>query len=281
MNIILVHGILGFKKIGNVYYFNELKEYLEEKHRAKVLVPELDPTASIEERGNQLRSQILDALGVTGKSPYLKRKDETHIIAHSMGGLDCRFILSPKNPRNIAKYITSLTTVATLHRGTPLADLLYPFFDGKSPIPIFALGEKLLLKSLHGLGISELGLFDLTSEKAAIFDKDYIDDQGVRYFWTAGIGRNSFIKTSWPLLLSYMYIKRLAKNFDEETNDGAVPLASASHGEAIGDLWYADHFDVVGHDLNRPPLGKPKNFNYLEKYDQIISRISSLRKPSV
>ena len=281
MNIILVHGILGFKKIGHVYYFNGIKEYLEAKHRVNVFIPELDPTASIEVRGSQLRMQVLDALGVTGSAPDLIPEEDTHIIAHSMGGLDSRYILSPKNPDNIACYITSLTTVATLHRGTPLADLLFPFFDGKSALPFFAWGERFLLKTLHALGISEQGLYDLTSEKASAFDKDYIDDNGIKYFWTGGIGRDSFRKTSWPLLLGYMYIKRLAQNLDDETNDGAVPLASASHGEAIGELWYADHFDVVGHDLDHPPLGRPNNFNYLEQYDRIISRISSLTKPSV
>src|SRR5215467_12843810 len=47
---------------------------------------------------------------------------DIHIIAHSMGGLDSRFILS-NNLNALASRIKSLSTLSTPHRGSPVADL--------------------------------------------------------------------------------------------------------------------------------------------------------------
>ena len=107
MNIVLQHGILGFRTLFSINYFNGIEAHLKEKYQAKVLVTEVGPTAGIVERGKELRQQILDALGINGHTPTLNPGDETHIVAHSMGGLDSRFILSPSNPENIADHITS------------------------------------------------------------------------------------------------------------------------------------------------------------------------------
>jgi len=47
---------------------------------------------------------------------------KTHIIAHSMGGLDSRYLLSPDNPTPNRMPIRSLTTIGTPHFGSPIAD---------------------------------------------------------------------------------------------------------------------------------------------------------------
>jgi pimeloyl-ACP methyl ester carboxylesterase len=46
--------------------------------------------------------------------------DRVHIIAHSMGGLDSRYLISSLH---YASKITSLTALETPHRGSPLADI--------------------------------------------------------------------------------------------------------------------------------------------------------------
>jgi triacylglycerol lipase len=47
MNIVLAHGILGFKKIPilNLEYFNGVKAHLEDKFNARVLVTKVDSVA--------------------------------------------------------------------------------------------------------------------------------------------------------------------------------------------------------------------------------------------
>ncbi len=279
MNIVLAHGILGFKNFGPVYYFNGVKGHIENKHQAKVLITEVSPTGSIAERGKELKSQILNWLDKNGQPPTLNPDEETHIIAHSMGGLDSRYILSPKNEGNIAKPITSLTTIGTPHRGSPIADLFYPLLDGNSSFVTKALTEHLAGEFLGFFGISTEGLRDLTTAVLTAFDKEYADSDTVRYFWTAGIGRPVDRRASFVLLPTYEYINRTGNTDDDKQNDGAVPLSSARHGVAIGRPWLADHLDEAGHNLDDLPNGKPKNFDYLERYDEIINTIRPLKKP--
>ncbi len=276
MNIVLAHGILGFKKFGSVYYFNDVKERLEQTYAAKVLITEVNPTGSIAERGEQLKNQILNGLGKDGSPPTLDPDEPTHIIAHSMGGLDSRYILSPKNKGNIAAFITSLTTIGTPHRGSPIADLFYPLLDGSAPSVIGALTEHQAKEFLDFFGISTEGLRDLTTEVSTAFDKEYVDSDAVSYFWTAGIGRAVGRRASFVLLPTYEYMQLTGTTNDDKNNDGAVPLSSAGHGVAIGHPWLADHLDEVGHDLDDLPNGKPKHFTYLERYDEIMNTIRTL-----
>jgi len=53
---------------------------------------------------------------------------KVNVIGHSMGGIDARVAIARFGA---AERVASLTTVASPHRGTPLADLS-PFFRGKS-----------------------------------------------------------------------------------------------------------------------------------------------------
>ena len=124
MNIVLVHGILGFRNlvelgsIGMVPYFRDVAERFKARgHR--VLAVELDKTAGVAKRAGQLGEQIASALGAGGA---LDPAQKTHIIAHSMGGLDSRYLLSPANPAPNKPRITSLTTIGTPHFGSPIAD---------------------------------------------------------------------------------------------------------------------------------------------------------------
>ena len=93
MNIVLVHGILGFSRAAGVDYFRGVADHFRQQgHR--VVAPTLDPTHGIAYRGAQLRDQIAAALN----SGALDPAQFTHIMAHSMGGLDSRWMLSPANP---------------------------------------------------------------------------------------------------------------------------------------------------------------------------------------
>ena len=53
--------------------------------------------------------------------------EKLHIIAHSQGGVDSRYVMSALG---YDKYIASLITVATPHLGTPLADYVLNVPDG-------------------------------------------------------------------------------------------------------------------------------------------------------
>src|SRR5204863_998767 len=72
------------------------------------------PTSSIELRARQLRAQILLSLRAQGCP-----KGRVIIIAHSMGGLDARYMISRLR---MADRVAALITVSTPHRGSPYAD---------------------------------------------------------------------------------------------------------------------------------------------------------------
>ena len=57
MNIVLVHGILGFRINFGIEYFRSVAEHLREKGLL-VITPVLDPTQGVQFRGGPLRDQI-------------------------------------------------------------------------------------------------------------------------------------------------------------------------------------------------------------------------------
>lgn len=254
MNIILAHGFLGFRKRFSVEYFSHIAEFFQQLP-AHVLVPEVDPTAGISTRGEQLRAQILTAF----EQKVLDPNEKAHIVAHSMGGLDSRYALSPANPRttiqnDIAPHIASLTTVSTPHRGSPAADLVALKVGGRFPAfgPAHIAAERAGLTQdevedqLNGLGISEAGLLDLTTESTQRFSQTFKDNPGVRYFSVAGEGRPGLLYTSALLVPFHLYIETVAR----EKNDGLVTVPSAQWGTFDAQLWPTDHADEVGHNLD-------------------------------
>jgi len=283
MNIVLAHGILGFKRIPilNLEYFNGVKAHLEDKFNARVLVTKVDPVAGIEKHGEQLREQITAALGQTGTEPTLDPSKKVHIIAHSMGGLDARYLLS-KNENGIADYVSTLTTVGTPHSGSPLADFFYSAFDGESNIPILGtlIGavENGVREVLDNLDIID-GLRDLTTSSMSVFNKNYQDNISVKYFCVAGQGRNdSFAKTCMALLPTHAYIK--TKTGAEEANDGLVQISSALREgwERIGEPWPYDHFQEIGHNLDHGLDVLHQESFHLGKYEEIVGHLQAFEK---
>jgi len=266
MNIVLVHGILGFREKFGIEYFRGVAEHFREKS-LKVLVPVLDPTRGIEIRGGQLRDQINSAFASGNIDPAQK----THIMAHSMGGLDSRWMLSPANPGRIQASIRSLTTISTPHHGSPIADLvdspekLAPF--GQLP---FGPHPNLLQPALDALGISLDGLRNLTTDYCQnIFNPIYKDNSAVAYFSVAGSGRPGFPGTCRFFALFHQYISALTG----QANDGLVTVPSAQWGTFDTNTWPADHADEVGTDLDT--MG-PSSFPWLAKYDQIVANVAAL-----
>jgi triacylglycerol lipase len=266
MNIILVHGILGFAKRFGIDYFRSLPQHFRESG-LRVFVPELDPTEGVEFRGTQLRDQIQAAF----HAGTLDAGEKTHIVAHSLGGLDSRYILSPANPNPLRVPVRSLTTVATPHRGTPVADAienpaaLLPF-----PHLPFVSVPNLLEPALNTLGISLNGLRDLTTRACQVFSEKYTDNLSVSYFSSAGSGRPGFPQTCAAFLLFHQYISAATG----QPSDGMVPVPSAQWGTFDSSTWPGDHGEMIGYNLDN--LLVPPAFDHVAKYDQIVARAAAL-----
>ena len=267
MNIVLVHGILGFREKFGLVYFNGVQEHLE-KAGHKVLVPQLDATGPIHERGEELRGLISKAFSDGTLDPAAK----AHIIGHSQGGLDSRFMLSPGNshttPANdLSGRIASLSTIGSPHHGSPIADLLA---GQEVSGPLGTLARVAIRELLEALGINPNALFDLETGRMREFNRKYPDHPEVRYFSVAGKGRAGVFATSGALLLLHRHIK----SDTGEENDGLVSVSSAERWGASWPAWPADHADEIGHDLNRPPdFGPLAGFDYLGAYDAIVTGV--------
>ena len=273
MNIALAHGILGFSHLdvplSPIDYFSGVAEFLRERFRAAVVAPAVDPTAGTETRSEMLRASIEAALA----RGQLQPKEPIHIIAHSMGGLDSRRMISKgcfieANGEKTA--IQTLATIGTPHRGSPIADLVTLKFLDKIPLLADALKtpEAALSGILGHFRISLDGLHDLTSESADHFNSANPNQTAVNYLSFAGGGRAGPVPTSRFFLPYYEFIKAQVRG--REVSDGVVTVSSAMWGTFDPNLWPGDHADEIGHDLDRP-LDIP-DADTLQRYERIVLR---------
>lgn len=114
--IVLCHGLFGFDKMGpanyprlQIHYWAGIQQALA-KLGAKVIVTKVPSTGTIQSRA-QVLHETLERASPNGK---------VNLLAHSMGGLDCRYLISHHRDRTYQPL--SLTTLSTPHRGSPFMD---------------------------------------------------------------------------------------------------------------------------------------------------------------
>ena len=279
MNVILAHGYLGFRSVLGFQYFNGVQAYLTSRYPVRIVETQVNPIQSVAFRGDQLHRQVLVALGETPADTHEERQiagqldpaRPVHLIAHSMGALDCRYLISPGNPDNLGSRISTLTTIGGPHRGTPVADLLYAEAEGRGLTPDEQVLARYLRRIFTVLGISLEGLADLRTSFAAGFNQVYVDHPDVRYFSVAGGGRAEGLPTAKLMYRNWLYIKEKTG----EMNDGAVPVSSAKWGDFDPNLWMGDHPELIGHDVNR--CGEaPKDFDWLPHYGALVEKLLAL-----
>lgn len=103
------HGFMGGAKIGN---FNGVAAHFQ-KAGCKVYLTEVAAVQSSEYRAGQLKTRIDAILAESGAA-------KVHLIAHSQGGLDGRWMISKLG---MCDRIASLSMLGTPNHGTQLADL--------------------------------------------------------------------------------------------------------------------------------------------------------------
>ncbi|KAI0694843.1 alpha/beta-hydrolase [Earliella scabrosa] len=115
--IVLCHGLYGFDVRGpsafpilQQHYWSNVLNVLRGKVGAEVLVTAVPSTGSVSSRAENLDRFLKDKAPARG----------VNFLAHSMGGLDCRYLITHLRPVEYAPL--SLTTVATPHRGSPFMD---------------------------------------------------------------------------------------------------------------------------------------------------------------
>jgi triacylglycerol lipase len=243
--IVLVHGLFGYDEFrlgGRTLsrYFSSLPDSLGLAGN-RVLVPRLNPTAGVARRAAELRA-FLDREA---------RGEPLHLIAHSMGGLDCRYLISRLG---MADRVRSLTTVATPHRGTAFADWGVGRFG------------RFLRPFLSSLGLPAEAFDDLTTARCRDFNGSVPDAPGVRYYSVSGRFDADLAAPEW--LVPHAIVLR-----SEGPNDGIVSIASATWGEE-SEVWDGDHVSLVNwqHPLNlrRAPPDRTAD------YARLVRRLAGL-----
>lgn len=242
--IVMVHGLFGYGRLRVgpwvlADYFAGLPRQLEAAGN-RVFVAQLSPTAGIADRAAQLKA-FLDR-----KSPA----EPVHILAHSMGGLDARYMISRLG---MAPRVLSLTTLGTPHRGCAFAD--------------WALGRlgRLLGPVFDAANVSRQGFEDLTVESCRAFNEQTADVAGVRYFSVAGSYQRRWSRPRWQI--SARVVEQA-----EGPCDGLVSQASARWGEEF-EVWAGDHMNLI----NWPePFVPRERSDRAPEYRRLVGRLREM-----
>jgi triacylglycerol lipase len=222
---VLAHGLLGFAELrvaGSwlpaVHYWRGISEALT-ANGIEVITAAVPPSGSIERRAEKLGEHIARVAG--GKS--------VNIIAHSMGGLDARYMISHLQPKNVN--VLSLVTVASPNHGSAFADYVFDEIGPKRLPSVY--------KFVEGIGF-ETGAFSQLTKKYMTeeFNPKTPDDPNVRYFSYGAMMNRP------PLLSPFRQSHKILEGL-EGPNDGLVSVQSSKWGEYKGTLVGVSHLDLI------------------------------------
>ena len=229
--ILLVHGA-GFRdKTVGINYWGRIPKALEAQG-AKVFYGGTDAWGTLETNAATLKKTIERILVETNSK-------KVNIIAHSKGGLECRYLISALG---IEHKIASLTTISTPHRGSVMVEKLANvpdwLYKGFSEVMNVVFG-------LQGDDDPDFynGSQSLTPAYMEKFNAEHPDKKGVYYQSFAGYME----EPKNDIILS---VTSLASSKLEGENDGIVAVDSAKWANYGGVLQGANgrgvsHMDEV------------------------------------
>lgn len=251
--LVLIHGVF-FRDSKLFNYWGRIPRTLK-LHGATVYYGEHQSALTVKESARELASRIRLIVERSGC-------EKVNIIAHSKGGLDCRYAISEFG---LAPYVASITTVNTPHKGCLFADRL-----------LYAIPEAIKNKvaTVYNVTLSALGdenpdflaaIYDLTAEACEKRNELLAFPKGI-FAQSIGSVLEHPRKGQFPLNLSYRYVK----NYDGE-NDGLVGESSFVFGEKYTLLRSQgargiSHGDVI--DLNRENIS---GFDVRAFYTELVN----------
>jgi triacylglycerol lipase len=212
--VVFCHGMLAVTRLRmclpkDLNCFSPLADFLRGRG-FRVLFPQVPATSGVRERAAALRDQI-----------RAWTDEPVNLIAHSMGGLDARYLIGHLG---MAERVQTLTTVSTPHHGTALAEWFLSNYRERVP----------LLRAFEAMGINVDGFRDCLPASCQEFNTHTPDDPRIRYFSYAGAVRPNrltpVLRRPWSILTP-----------KEGANDGMVSVRAARWGEFLG-VVAADHF---------------------------------------
>ena len=257
--LLLVHGVF-FRDFDHFDYWGRIPAELK-KNGATIYYGEHNSAAAVADSAVELEKRIEEIVRQTGC-------EKVNIIAHSKGGLDSRAAIAMTSA---GKYVASLTTINTPHRGCEFADYLLTEIPEKQ--------QKMIAERYNSVA-AKLGdkdpdflaaVYDLTSQKCRERNEIVHDDPGV-FYQSVGSVLQKASSGRFPLNFTY----HLVKYFDGE-NDGLVGIKSFEWGSSLKMLRNTEmkrgisHADMI--DLNRENI---KGLDIREFYVQLVSDLRKM-----
>lgn len=250
--IMLVHGIA--LKEGRIFHaFGKIGKKLKAQGY-NIHIGRHDGFGTIENNAAQLKAQIEEIL-------VKENAEKVNLIAHSKGGLDCKYLI---RELNMEDKIASLTTLCTPHSGSPIASwiLKYPKFMVK--IIAFWLNFWYRIfgdKHPDSLTVcKQLQLHDNDEEALPFSDKVYCQS----FSSTMRKTKDDFL-LGIPLFIS--------KRIQSSETDGVVPVESTMFGNYRGDCMpdSVSHSQMV--DFMVPRKKKEKIYSF---YSELCKELGDM-----
>lgn len=254
--ILLVHGFF-FRDSRILNYWGRIPGELE-RNGAMIFYGEHQSAAAVADSAQELEHRVHDVLRRTGA-------EKVNIIAHSKGGLDCRYAMEHLG---MAPYVASLTTVSTPHRGCIYADYLLeklsPKFQNKVAGAYNALFKRLGDHKPDFLAAAR----DLTATGCERFEQMAVPE-GV-FCQSVGSVLEKARRGNFPFNATYGYVKKF-----DGVNDGLVAETAFEWGEKYTLVKTQSkrgisHTDMT--DLNRENL---PDFDVREFYVQLVADLKN------
>ena len=229
--VVLMHGfglLASLRRGGHLH-----EEAMILRSRGVVAyAPNVSPYHTIPFRSAMWKDRITRVLSETGA-------DAVNLVAHSMGGLDARYLIRELGMHDI---VASLVTVATPHHGSALADIV---LEQPERVREWMTDAARWVSDATMEGTPSnfrRAVADLTPDYVkGTFNPGIPDHPDVRY-WSysarAGRGTETPINPLLRPLNTLLYTR-------EGPNDGFVSVESAIWGESLGVL-EADHAQQIG-----------------------------------
>lgn len=246
--IVLQHGLFGFSEMSvgalKLSYFRGIDRAISDRGHP-VIISRVHPTGSIARRAAQLKQNIVRQLAAIGRE-----KQRVIILAHSMGGLDARYMISKLG---MDDHVAALVSISTPHRGSSFADWCISHLGQR-------LGGMKLMNLLH---LDVQAVSDLTTGSCMKFNEVIGDSPSVRYFSISAA-------RPWRLVAPIFLHSHKCIADIEGPNDGLVSVSSAMWGQHL-ETWPADHLHVVNRRL-LPEIKNPTG-DMIPYYMRLLDRV--------
>ena len=255
--IMLVPGIFAFDTIASVDYWYQIPSAIESRG-GEVYVAKINAFEGSVQRGERLISQLEDI-----KYASRGRIQKFNLVAHSQGGMTSRYVMNVR-----PDLVASVTTMATPHKGSPLADIVSGIAPEESlqgmAFEVFANAVGNLVNTLSDNKQDKSDVYAMLGEfnknGSAAFNAQFplgvptsACGQGPSSVTIAGNKIHLFswsgtspITSGVDLTDALFGITSLV--FDE-ANDGVTGQCSSHFGKVIRDNYTMNHLDINNHVL--------------------------------